>query len=411
MTTRHRLGLGAVLLVLCMVLAGCAGNNQGSGSSAAGASACGTVPDLKTTGSADLTGLPQDVRAGYDGYFAPVNTSTYADFKSTKTGGFKIGYSDSFAANAWRAAALDRLKSNVAAWKAKGLVSELVNTNSNLDNNLQIQQITSMINQKVDAIIAIPNSPTAFNGVIQQAHDAGIPFITMNSHVTSPYAINIDPNYFLTGVKVAAGLAAKMGGKGNVVIADGINGAPASTQLHNGYLQAFKSCPGIKVTGSVEGQWNNATAKTVMLQYLATHPGKVDGVVNSGYESVGIAQALQQSGRPLAPIGDANPDIGSLLLFRDQLADRFVASTAPPQPSADAALHIAVGTLLGYGPKFDAVIANPPVVSDKDALGKWIESGWKKDDPGPAPAPPDTPFFAPDMSVFFQRPAALPALT
>ena len=179
--------------------AGTTASVQASGAAAkAGTSSCGTVPSKAPGGTADLSSLPASIAAGYNGYFQPVNKSVYASFPAKK-GPYTIGYSDSFSANSWRADALSQLKSDVAAYESHGLVSGLTATNSNLDNNLQIQQITSMINQHVSAIIAIPNSPTAFNGVIKQAYQAGIPFITLASHVTSPYAINVDGNYFLTG--------------------------------------------------------------------------------------------------------------------------------------------------------------------------------------------------------------------
>lgn len=373
--------------------------------------ACGELPELTTTGDADLSTLPDDVRAGYAGYFTDVNASAYSDFASEKDSGFVVGYSDSFSANSWRSDVLDRLQTNVAALKQEGVVSDLIATNSDLDNNLQIQQITSMIDQGVDAIIAIPGSPTAFDGVIKQAYDAGIPFITLASHVDSPYAINIDSNYFLTGVKVAAGLAGLIDKSGSVVVVDGINGSPASGALHDGYLAAFENCPDITVAGSVEGQWSEAVTKTAMLQYLATNPAQIDGFVNGGGESIGIIEALQQSGRDLVPIGDSNPDKGSLLMFQQHLPEQYVASTLPPVPMADAGVLVALGTLLGYQPKYDAIVGNPPLVSGADVLDEWIDPSWQVSDANQAPAPPGTNFLDPaQIGVFFADPGEFPAL-
>ncbi|GHJ38473.1 substrate-binding domain-containing protein [Streptomyces sp. TS71-3] len=273
--------LAAVLALACA--AGCAAkaapaSDTPASSEGKAMGSCGAVPYRDPGGTADLTALPKAIRAGYNGYFAPVNRSAYESFKGVK-GPYRIGYSDSFSANSWRGDALARMKADTAALKRSGIVAGLTTSNSNLDNSLQIQQITSMINQHVDAIIAIPNSPTAFNGVIKQAYAAGIPFITLNSHVTSPYAINVDTNYHLTGELVGAGIAKVIKGSGNVLVIDGIDGSPASTVLHGGYADAFGSCPGIRVAGSLEGQWSEATAKTVTLQYLSTHPGGLAAVV------------------------------------------------------------------------------------------------------------------------------------
>jgi ribose transport system substrate-binding protein len=326
-------------------------------------------------------------------------------------GPYTIGYSDSFSANSWRADVLAQLNADVATYKAKGLVSGLTATNSNLDNNLQIQQITSMINQHVSAIIAIPNSPTAFNGVIKQAYLAGIPFITLASHVTSPYAINVDGNYFLTGAMLAGGLAKLIGGHGSVLEVNGINGSPASEALSEGYSAGFARCPGITVAGSVEGQWSEATAKTVSLQFLASHPSKLGAVINSGGMTSAIMQALQQTGRPLVPIGDANPDEGSLVALKNQLATQYVASTIPPQQSINMALQVAIATLQGQQPKFDTIVASPPLVTGKANLDNWVQGGWNVSSTNQAPAPPNAPFFpASELSAFFSNPEPLPAL-
>jgi ribose transport system substrate-binding protein len=412
-------GRAAVLVAVAttgVVLAACSSGSststQAGGTSAAAGSSttCGTVADTAPGGTADLSSLPAEVKGGYNGYFTAVNKSLYATFKA-KSGPYTIGYSDSFSANSWRANALSRLKKDVDTYKGAGLTTGLTATNSNLDNNLQIQQISSMINQHVSAIIAIPNSPTAFNGVIKQAYDAGIPFITVASHVTSPYAINVDGNYLLTGELVAAGIGKMINGKGNVLVVNGINGAPASAALNDGYAAAFKLCPGIKVTGAVEGQWSEATAKTVTLQYLSTHPAPLAAVVNSGGMTSAIMQAVQQTGHQLMPIGDANPDKGSLVALKGKLSDKYVASTIPPEQTIDAALRVAVATLQGQGPKFDAIVANPPQVTGAAALNSWVQSDWTESSADQAPAPPNVSFLpSSQLGSFFTTPKDLPAL-
>src|SRR6266851_8415940 len=372
--------VAAAAAAAAMTLAGCSsGTNASASASGSGAkggsSSCGTVAKKSPGGTAALSSLPASIAAGYNGYFQPVNKSVYASFPAKK-GPYTIGYSDSFSANSWRADVLAQLKSDVAAYKSQGLVTGLTATNSNLDNNLQIQQITSMINQHVSAIIAIPNSPTAFNDVIKQAYEAGIPFITLASHVTSPYAINVDGNYFLTGAMLAAQLGKLIGGHGNVLEVSGINGAPASQALSEGYAAGFAQCPGISVAGSVEGQWSEATAKTVSLQFVSAHPAKLAAVINSGGMTSAIMQALQQTGRPLVPIGDANPDQGSLVALKDKLPGQYVASTIPPQQSINMALQVAIATLQGQQPKFDTIVASPPVVTGQASLDAWVRSGW-----------------------------------
>ncbi|MFE2040262.1 substrate-binding domain-containing protein [Streptomyces sp. NPDC059477] len=413
---RRQRAAALVVAMACAGLTACAATAEPAGSASEGtgsadAGACGTVTYQDPGGNADLSSLPEETRNGYNGYFAPVNASAYKDFKRTSDGPIKIGYSDSFSANGWRGDALRRLEEDVDHLKKAGVVSSLQTANSNLDNSLQIQQITSMINQQVDLILAIPNSPTAFNGVIKQAHDAGIPFVTLNAHVTSPYAINVDTNYHLTGELVAGGIAKIVKGTGEVLLVDGINGSPASAALHDGYLAAFEKCPGIKVAGSLEGQWSEATAKSLMLQYLSTHPGELAAVVNSGGMTNGVLQALEQTGRQPVPIGDANPNQGSLVSLLDTLPDAYVAGTTPPAQGMDAALLTGIATLQGQGPKYDAIVATPAEITGRDALDSWIRDGWTASSTAQAPAPPGSDWLsAEQLAAYFERPAPLPEL-
>lgn len=400
---RARLMLGGALAGIAAVAALTAGT--ASAGQAAVMSACGTVTYQAPAGSANLASLPASIRAGFGGYPYPVAASVYKSFKAVKNA-VKIGYSDSYAANGWREDALDQLKKDAA--NHKRLVSRVVATNSNLNNTLQIQQITSMIEQHVGAIIAIPNSPTAFNPVIKKAYDAGIPFITEDAHVTSPYAINVDNNTFLQGEKIGAALAKLIHGKGNVLIVDGITGAPANTTEHEGFLAAFKACPGIKVVGSVAGDWSETSTKSAVLQFLATHAGGIDAVVDGGGETVGVIQAFQQTGRKLVPIGDANPDQGSLVALKKYLPNQYVASTDPPRQTASGALETALRVLGGQGLKLNTIVADPPAVTGPAVLRRWTNPAWAQTSVATAPPPPGTLWLAStQLNAFFARPKSI----
>jgi ribose transport system substrate-binding protein len=411
----------AALLVSALGLTACSAGGQSTagptasdkatpGGSGAAGQKCGSVPIKDPAGDADLSSLPEARSAAFNGYPDPVNAAAYTDFEA-KTGPFTIGYSDSFSANPWRAQVLRRLKADVAAYKAEGLTKNLQATNSNLDNNLQIQQITSMINDKVDAIIAIPGSPDAFNGVIKQAFDAGIPFITVSSHVTSPYAINVDGNNYLNGAQVAGAIATLIDGKGDMLLIDGIHGSPAAAAMSAGFKAALELCPDITAVGDLDGQWSDATAKTVTLQYLATHTGPVGGVVNAGAMANGILQAFEQSGRELVPMGDINPTQGGLVSLAEKLPDDSAASSVPPEEIADVAFLTAIATLRGQGPKFDTIVGTLGLATGKAAMDAWIDPSWTVDTTDQVPSPPDAPFLPQsELGSFFTAPAALPAL-
>ena len=201
------------------------------------ATTCGQIPfKLPPDPSGVLKTLPQSVLQNYNNYL-PMSaiTSPWMNFKTTMPkGGFVIGYSNSYSGNYWRADLLSELNHDFAIAKKAGLVSKFIVADSNLNNAVQIQQVRSMIEQHVNLILAIPNSSTAMNGVFQQAYKAGIPVVTIDAPTTSPYTVDVDNQNWMTGALAGSGLVKEMGYKGNVIMVDGLAGAPGSVLLHNG---------------------------------------------------------------------------------------------------------------------------------------------------------------------------------
>eukprot|EP01031_Cornospumella_fuschlensis_P011745 gene11745-14355_t len=106
----------------------------------------------------------------------PIGASKWRDFKAKKGPPWKIGYASSYAGNTWRAAAMNELQNEIVPeWKELGLLSELVVTQSNLNDSTQIQQIRQLVDQGVDAVILCCSNPTALNASVKYAAAKGVP--------------------------------------------------------------------------------------------------------------------------------------------------------------------------------------------------------------------------------------------
>ena len=91
----------------------------------------------------------------------PIGPSKWRDFKPKKGPPWKIGYASSYAGNTWRAAAMDELQNVIVPeWQKLGLLSEVVVTQSNLNDSTQIQQIRQLVDQGADAIILCCSNPS-----------------------------------------------------------------------------------------------------------------------------------------------------------------------------------------------------------------------------------------------------------
>jgi ribose transport system substrate-binding protein len=69
-----------------------------------------------------------------------------------------------------------------------------------------------------------------------------------------------------------------MGGKGNIIILEGVRGTSTSDERMRGFHDALKAAPGIKVLSSQPANYQRLQALQVMENLLQTYPN-VDGVL------------------------------------------------------------------------------------------------------------------------------------
>lgn len=321
----------------------------------------------------------------------PLGPSAFRDFAAKNPPPWKIGYASTYAGNTWRANILDEF-TNVLfpKYKEAGLVSELVVTQSDLKDAVQIQQIRQLVDDGVDAIIICCSNVTALNQTIEYAHSKGVPVFSFSGYVTSPYAITASENNMQGGYVAAEWLGNKLGGKGNVLMVSGIPGFASSDSFDEGAKQALAKFPDITIAGNVAGNWTDQVAQVEVQKFLATNPGQIDGIIVQSASENGVVNAVLQSGRPMMPIvlgGEAsaacfwknNPD------FIDQSFHFW-----PPRGDARLVWDVMIRTLQGQGPKVSAILrpAVPYTLDDVNAQlpetcdpnsTDWIEplnDGW-----------------------------------
>jgi len=168
----------------------------------------------------------------------------------------------------------------------------------------QIQSLQSMIAAHVNAIIIDANSPTALNGVMNEAVKHGIPVFSIDSPTTSSLVYHIGTNLVETGYVTAVWLAEQLHGHGNVVMDEGITGTGGADQEDAGAFLGFKKFPGIHIVDQFDGQWASAPSEAGMATVLATHPD-INGVWTEGGGS-GVIDAFLKAHRPLVPVTGFN---------------------------------------------------------------------------------------------------------
>ena len=151
------------------------------------------------------------------------------------------------------------------------------------DALVQQEQVNTMITQKFDAIIFVPIDIEAAATAVQAAHDAGIPVVGSNTRVNSDLLSSyVGSDDTVSGYMEAKTVLDKIGCKGNVVILEGPIGQSAQISRLEGNKKALAECPNVKVLEDQTANWSRAEAQTLMENWLTSHPGQINGVIEIG---------------------------------------------------------------------------------------------------------------------------------
>lgn len=258
-----------------------------------------------------------------------------------------IGLSNGYIGNNWRTQMLEDVQEMFEKYRRQGLADKLITQNAGLDVNNQIAQIRNMINSRVDLLLIDPNSETALNPIIEEAHKKGIPVIAFDQPVSSPYAVNVVIDQQKWGESLAEWMAKQLNGKGNIVIVEGVKGNPANENRIIGMERVLDRYRGIRVLARANANWDQANAQQVMLNLLYNYPN-IDGVLTQDGMALGVVKAYTTANKPL-PRVTGETMMGFMRMWKslkDKNGFETFGQNNPPGISATA-LGIGVRMLQG----------------------------------------------------------------
>jgi len=191
---------------------------------------------------------------------------------------FKIFLSMSYIGNDWQAEAANMLKA-MALHKDYADKVDLQVQVAGPNAQKQIQQINSMVQAGADAIVVYPISPTALNNAVKNACAKGVVVIAYDSIISEPCAYNVHIDQKQWGIKSAEWLVEKLGGKGKVVMVNGVPGTTVDTLRIEGAKEVFSKHPEIEIVAEANGMWSQAVARTELSKILGTRSwDEIDGL-------------------------------------------------------------------------------------------------------------------------------------
>jgi ABC-type sugar transport system substrate-binding protein len=162
----------------------------------------------------------------------------------------------------------------------------------------QIQLVEQAITDGVDAILIAPADSKAIVPAIEKANAAGILVATPN---TKAYGGKIltwtGVDNYQVGYELGMALCEAVKGKGNVLLIEGTPGNSTSEERVEGYKDAFKKFPDIKLLDSQPANFNREKGMVLMENWLQKYK-KIDAVGSINKDmTMGAVEAAKQVGR------------------------------------------------------------------------------------------------------------------
>jgi ribose transport system substrate-binding protein len=258
-----------------------------------------------------------------------------------------IGFSAPAADHGW----IGAITKNAAAQAKEFSEVTFKATEGTNDVNLQISQVETLINDKVNVLVILPHDGKALTQIGLRAMQAGIPVINLDRIFDSPLAYRTwigGDNY---GMGVAAGdyIARAMKAKGvsSPVIAEipGIDSLPLTQQRSKGFRDALAKA-GLKVTNRVPAEFTVESGERAASNLLQAAP-RIDALWNhDDDQGLGVLSAIDNAKRDeFLMVGGA----GSANAMRDIKADNKVLKCTVTYSPSMASSAVALARLVAQG--------------------------------------------------------------
>src|SRR6201984_3565415 len=168
----------------------------------------------------------------------------------------------------------------------------------------QLSQIEDVVVKKPSAIVFIPVDYKAMVPGVEKINDAKIPVVNITDRAASGQFVSfVGADDYSLGLETARYLLKTLGGKGTVVIIEGVKGSLTNIDRVRGFNDALKENPGAKLLASQPGNYQRLQALQVMENLMQSN-SQIDGVLAANDDmAIGAIEALDGANRKAQVIG------------------------------------------------------------------------------------------------------------
>ena len=162
----------------------------------------------------------------------------------------------------------------------------------------QLSELEDVSVKKPGAVLFMGVNPRGVVPEIEKLNAIGIPVVNYNDRVAGgKFASVVVADDFDLGHDVARYLFTSMGGKGNVVILEGVRGSTTSDERVRGFKKALEEFPNVHLLASQPANYQRLQALQVTENLIQANP-KIDGVLAAAdVMAMGAIEALEAAGR------------------------------------------------------------------------------------------------------------------
>ena len=168
----------------------------------------------------------------------------------------------------------------------------------------QMSQVEDVIVKKPNAIVFTPVDYKALIPSVEKMNAAGIPVVNVTDHMAGGKLVSyVGIDDYKVGLATGEALMKALGGKGNVVIIEGVKGSLSNQDRTRGLTDAVKAYPGVKLLATQPGNFQRLNALQVMENMMQSFP-QIDGVMAANDAmAIGAIEALEAANRKAIVVG------------------------------------------------------------------------------------------------------------
>lgn len=231
----------------------------------------------------------------------------------------------------------------------------------------QLSQIEDVVVKKPNAAVFVPVDYKAMVPGIEKLNAAGIPVVNITDRSAGGKLVAfVGIDDVQVAITTAESLMKAIGGKGNVVIIEGVKGSISSQDRVKGFNEVIKKYPNVKLLASQPGNFQRLNALQVMENLLQSHT-QIDGVLAANDAmAIGAIEALDGANRKAVVVG---------INGTKEAVDAIKAGKLLSSGQADPFMQSCIGTTIAIRhlrkqPVKEEIILKPSVI-DKSSFAEF----------------------------------------